>query len=150
MKGAREYYNLVKEAYRNEFPNMIEIGMWNGGDSQAYKIGGIIFITASHARGKTFHIVLTNLKESYDTKEIKRGCLLKVYGVVGGRSGWTEFYGWKEDGVWIEVIEKLFAEMRDFIEQVKMEEERRNTEQIERQKKNKEDKITLFNSMSLL
>jgi len=87
MKGAREYAKLFKES--GQYGKLwIEVG--------------------HHARGYTFKIYV--LPEGLIIKD--NGIwnyedVVEVYGVISGTPGWTETYGWKYEGKWVDDFEAI-------------------------------------------
>ena len=82
MKGAREY-----------------AGLFNTG-----QCGRLYIVSSSHARGRTFHIQVLPEGEEAISNGNSNLCInrdaVEVYGIVSGRPGWTEAYGWLHDGPW--------------------------------------------------
>ena len=65
--------------------------------------GQLYIISGSHARGKTFHIyVVPKGTENFDSR-----LAVEVYGIVSGDPGWSESYGWKHKGKWVEDFEEM-------------------------------------------
>jgi hypothetical protein len=119
MKGAREYAKLFKTG----------------------QYGRLYIVSSHHARGKTFLIYVLPEKEVAQSNGIHNPPLnqdaVEVYGVICGREGWTEEYGWKHKGKWqddfyelvrereiklAEKQEKEFAEKKAIIEKRKSKE----------------------------
>jgi hypothetical protein len=99
MKGATRFYQIILQAERRKLGNLRRLSLkyrWNGGDSEAFINGNVIYVTASHARGNTFHIYLIDDVNKTDD-ELKSNAF-EVYGVIGGNPGWDEEYGWKYGG----------------------------------------------------
>lgn len=61
--------------------------------SDGEKLGDMTIRTGEHARGKIFCIFILGVE---------------VYGVLGGNPGWTEYYGWKRTGPWVEDFEREY------------------------------------------
>lgn len=130
MKGAREYFNIIRSAHYRKLDGLEEtkLGYRNhGGDARCYRSGNILYVTASHARGKTLHIYLIDENEE----------LFQVYGVTGGNSGWTETYGWTHKGTWVKPILQQLKNLSKAIDahdeelaSVKREREREENKQI--------------------
>ena len=122
MKGARKYARLFK----------------TGQYERLYITSG------SHARGDTFRIQVLPEGEKAEPNGSANQCLnsnaVEVYGVISGNLGWTEEYGWKHEGKWQEVFEKLVhskkmeIEAKDRMNQV-------TTEENAKTKKEKVDKL---------
>lgn len=131
MQGAREYHNLIKNAHTRNIGELEKttLGYVNhGGDAECYRCGNILYITASHARGKTFFIYLIDGENEP----------FKVYGITGGNPGWTETYGWLHKGTWVKTIlqymrnlEKEIETFNEEIEEIKQERKRKEHKQIE-------------------
>lgn len=104
MKGATEYAALF------------ETGQY----------GRFYIVSDSHARGKTFHIQILPKDEIARPNGAGNLCLngdaVEVYGIIGGRPGWDEYYGWKHFGPWQRDFEKLVEDRKN--EKVRKEEER--------------------------
>ena len=66
------------------------------------QIGSLYILPSSHARGKTFRIyVLPNGETVIENAGINPPLnknIVEVYGVISGRPGWTEEYGWLYKG----------------------------------------------------
>ena len=107
MNGARENYNIISEAARLKIGYLRKLNRddaWYIG-SEVYINGNIIYGLSNHARGKCFHIYLAeNTYDLTDKEIVSRDNCLEVYGVLGGQNGWTEYYGWKHTGNWVEPI----------------------------------------------
>lgn len=96
MKGADEYCKLFKEAEQ---------------------IGRLYLLPGSHARGKTFRIYVLPEEE----KAIPNGHInppsnknaVEVYGIISGNPGWTESYGWKHEGKWIQDFNEIVEQRRE-------------------------------------
>ena len=84
MYGAREYAELIP----------------TGQYGRLYCTSGV------HARGKTFRIQVLPENEEALSNGAGNICVnrdaITVYGVIGGQSGWTEWYGWLHHGQWEE------------------------------------------------
>jgi len=98
MKGAREYSQLF------------ETGQYDR-----------LYITSSsHARGYTFRIQVLPKGEKALPNGSGNICLNKdaveVYGILGGRPGWSEFYGWKHEGPWQSDFEALVLQRKSELE----------------------------------
>jgi hypothetical protein len=96
----------------------------------AYKYGklfntgqyGRLYITSSsHARGYTFRIQILPEGETAKTNGSGNTCLnsnaIEVYGVISGRPGWTEAYGWLHKGKWQKDFEKLVVIQEEEVKQ---------------------------------
>lgn len=94
MKGAREYYGLFKTG----------------------QYGRFYIVVGCHARGTTFRIQLLPINEVAISNGENNLCLnkaaIEIYGIVSGNPGWTETYGWKYSGKWIEDFNKLVELMQ--------------------------------------
>jgi len=82
MTGARKYANLFKTG----------------------QYGKLYLVSGTHARGRTFRIYA--LPENEDARPngthnppLNKSAV-EVYGVIGGKPGWTESYGWLHEGKW--------------------------------------------------
>lgn len=94
MKGARHYAQLF------------ETGQY-----------GRLYITSgSHARGLTFRIQVLPQGEQAKGNGRNNLCLnpdaVEVYGIISGNPGWTEEYGWKYRGPWIEDFQDLVVKQK--------------------------------------
>lgn len=82
MNGAREYSMIFSTGQR----------------------GRLYFVSASHARGKTFRIFVLPEDEAAIPNGNSNAPLnvdgVEVYGVVSGNPGWSESYGWLHLGPW--------------------------------------------------
>jgi hypothetical protein len=74
--------------------------------------GRLHIVTGSHARGKTLHIYV--LAKGYDVLNNKPSLAgsVEVYGIISGQPGWTECYGWKEQGKWIEDFNEIVKQAK--------------------------------------
>lgn len=94
MKGAREYASLITTGQH----------------------GRLYFVSGSHARGKTFRILVLPKGETAIPNGPNNPPLnpdaVEVYGVIAGHPGWTEKYGWTHEGPWQEDFERYVAERR--------------------------------------
>jgi hypothetical protein len=99
MKGADEFYNVVQKAVRYELGSLRRVHKLGlGGDTYASaEMPNVVYVLGQHARGNTFRIVLV---ENTDTMT----GILPVYDIVAGYCGWTEEYGWSQQGPWVQVI----------------------------------------------
>lgn len=90
MKGAREYYDLIKTG----------------------QYGKLYIQMGSHARGKTMRIFIIpeGLKVVGSIYNCKNA--VEVYGIVSGNPGWTEQYGWLHRGGWVADFDKIVAEAK--------------------------------------
>ena len=92
MKGARKYAQLF------------ETGQY----------GKFYLVSGNHARGLTFHIqILPEGKEALPNGSnnlCRNNDAVEVYGVIGGNPGWTEYYGWKHRGPWMQDFGNLVKE----------------------------------------
>ena len=138
MQGARDYNNLIKKGER--------LGLVEQINSNIYRHNNLVFLLGEHARGKTFQMYAVD-GNNFDNSCVKYasvGCeKLEVYGILGGQNGWTEFYGWKEEGKWQDTFEQLCIQIEDEIDKAlkKSEELRLRKEELQRvelqEKKNK-------------
>ena len=92
MQGARKYAELF---------------------GRSEQIERLYFVTSSHARGKTFRVYL--LPENEEAKPNGNNAPLnkdaiEVYGIIGGQSGWTEYYGWIHKGKWCDDFYSIVKE----------------------------------------
>jgi hypothetical protein len=82
MKGAREYAELFATGQH----------------------GRLYLVSGSHARGRTFGIYVLPAGERAIANGINNPPFnvdaVEVYGVVSGRPGWDESYGWLHLGPW--------------------------------------------------
>ena len=74
------------------------------------QFGCFYVVPGSHARGKTFELYVLPVGE----EAIPNGpnaplnaSAVEVFGITGGNPGWTETYGWKRKGPWVDDFEKL-------------------------------------------
>lgn len=83
MKGASRYAKLFK----------------TGQYDRLYIVSG------RHARGATFSIYILPFGVDGISNGENNAPLnidaVEVYGVLGGQRGWTEYYGWKHEGLWV-------------------------------------------------
>jgi len=110
MQGADKYYNIIDKADRYKVGELKRIPC--PGYGYGFQRDNIVFIISEHARGKTFTIWIY---ENSDIKNAVKQDHLEVYGVTGGQLGWTETYGWVEDGVWVSKIEGIFTYLEQAI-----------------------------------
>lgn len=79
--------------------------------------GRLYIVSGDHARGLTFHIQVLPESEEAIPNGPQNLCLNKnaveVYGIIAGRAGWTESYGWLHKGAWVDVFNMLVKEKRD-------------------------------------
>lgn len=85
MKGANEYCKVFLKAEQ---------------------IGRLYILPSSHARGCTFRIFVlpeneTVIENAGINPPLNKDSI-EVYGAVSGQLGWTEEYGWKHKGKWVE------------------------------------------------
>lgn len=79
MNGAREYARMFSSGQH----------------------GRLYLDSGNHARGLTFHIWVLPSGVSVDMNNPRSiDGAVEVYGVVDGRPGWTESYGWLHHGKW--------------------------------------------------
>jgi len=95
MKGADEYCKAFK---------------------RTQQIGRLYLVVSSHARGDTFNIYV--LPEGEEAKP-NGSCnpplnkdAVEVYGAVSGQRGWTETYGWKHHGKWVDDFNEMYEERK--------------------------------------
>ncbi len=124
MQGAKQYAGLFKTG----------------------QYGRLYITSGSHARGTTFRIQLLPEGEKAIPNGSNNTCLNKdaveVYGILGGNSGWTEYYGWIHKGKWCEDFENMVIEREIEIEN----ETKLHQEYIENEKALQNKKIeTLLN-----
>jgi len=124
MRGAREFCRYFKSG----------------------QYGRLYIVKGYHARGSTFGIWV--LEKGYDIgtgnggyPDINRS--VKVYGVVSGQIGWTEAYGWLEDGPWKEDFYKLLDEKK---EQYKARKEKTRIENDKKKKSSDAAKQAILSS----
>jgi len=137
MNGAREFYRIIKDAHLVGIGGLAKTQRCtHGGDSVAYQCDNVIYVTSTHARGKTFRIYLVDGENT-----------LEVYGVVRGQRGWTEEYGWRHKGTWVKPIlsylRRLEREYAACVERLE-EDKRKKQSEANRQKQQQFDK---FNEM---
>ncbi|PGF05175.1 hypothetical protein [Bacillus toyonensis] len=138
MKGANEKYDLITSATQEGVGELEKLKLkygWGGGDSKAYLHGNLIFVKATHGRGKTFRIFIT--EDPTQSHEQIKETALEVYGVTGGQLGWTETYGWIHEGAWVDAIEQYFATLSNTLHLLK------ETRKKEKEEKNVEDHVVL-------
>jgi len=82
------------------------------------QIERLFLVPGSHARGPTFNIWILPTNEL-----LEKGVMpwtvkdsIKVYGAVSGQLGWTESYGWKHKGKWVDDFEKALKHRKEIIE----------------------------------
>lgn len=79
MKGARKYAGLFKTG----------------------QYGSLYLVSGEHARGKTFRIYVLPRGEAalpnHNNPPLNSNAV-EVYGVIDGQRGWTESYGWLQEG----------------------------------------------------
>ncbi|MGF2715819.1 hypothetical protein ACQUY5_26870 [Bacillus cereus] len=120
MKGANEKYDLITQAVQEGVGDLEKLKLkyrWSGGNSEAFLHGNLIFVKATHGRGKTFHIYLT--EDPTQTHEQIKDTALEVFGVTGGQLGWTETYGWLHEGSWVDAIDQYFATLSNTLHLIK-------------------------------
>ena len=109
----------------NEYGKLFETGQY----------GGLYIESGFHARGRTFHIWLN--PDGVEDKELHRETAFKVYGIIGGQPGWTEYYGWLHRGLWMrefgDLINKRKAEITAKEQEAKDVQEEMNLKEIARQ-----------------
>ncbi len=116
MKGADKFYNIIHQADYRKLGNLRKMNLkyrWSGGDSEAYINENVIYVTSSHARGKCFEIYLIDNTNITD-EELKQNAF-EVYGIISGQLGWTEEYGWKYEGKWVNSILNYLLELENEI-----------------------------------
>ena len=90
----------------NEYAKLIETGQY----------GKLYITSSSHARGRTFHIQILPEGETAIPNGNCNICLNKdaveVYGIVSGRPGWSEEYGWLYEGPWQDDFFKLVTKTK--------------------------------------
>ena len=78
---------------------------------RAEQIGRFYMLPGKHARGPTFRIFLLKDGETAHGGSGVNAPLnngkIELYGVTSGHPGWTEKYGWLEEGDWEAEIEKI-------------------------------------------
>ncbi len=92
MEGANEYYDLF--------------------DGKTEQIGRLLFQAHTHSRGKCFEIFL--LPEGVALSGAHSGTegVVEIYGMTSGQRGWTETYGWKHKGPWIDDVNSVMEEKK--------------------------------------
>jgi hypothetical protein len=98
MKGADEFCKVFKKSEQ---------------------IGRLYLLPGNHARGPTFKIfVLPDGKEVTKNGQynppLNSNCV-EVYGIISGQPGWTEVYGWKHTGKWVDDFNKIYANRLDLM-----------------------------------
>lgn len=78
-----------------------------------------VFNFDAHARGKTLDIYLVKNEDVLKENGLYYCDSLKVYGMVSGQCGWTEKYGWIEEGSWCKYINGILEKSLFFYEQNK-------------------------------
>jgi hypothetical protein len=78
---------------------------------------GKLYITSGdHARGLTFRIQVLPEGEKAIPNGSGNTCIntsaVTVYGMISGQRGWTEVYGWKHKGKWVDDFEKLYQDAK--------------------------------------
>ena len=130
MKGAGKYYYPISRCYE-------ELGFEKIGS--AYYINHLLFKFGEHARGKTLEIYLIEDEEVlrilglYSTKKVE------VYGMIDGQRGWSERYGWKLKGKWVDfcnnimekAVEMYEERCRDTVSKMTEKEKKRKQEELE-------------------
>ncbi len=87
--------------------------------------GRLYISTGDHARGKTLHVyVLPKDVELQENKKPELNNAVEVYGILGGQPGWTEFYGWKAQGKWVDDFNVIVSQARAAKEAAKQKRER--------------------------
>ncbi|WP_340011764.1 hypothetical protein MHI32_01480 [Paenibacillus sp. FSL H7-0690] len=140
VKGANEYYGLIKMARERRLGDLEKTRLGyvlHGGDGECYRNGNVLYVTASHARGKTFFIYLIDENSN----------LFKVYGVTGGNPGWTETYGWLHKGTWVKPILQYFRNLEGEIVEHDEKIEQKKREKEREQNKGIGEQINKFNAM---
>ncbi|RCX22885.1 hypothetical protein DFP94_101474 [Fontibacillus phaseoli] len=140
MHGADAYHVAIREAHRRGLGGLEKTGLgykYHGGDAECFRWGNVLFVTASHARGRTFFIYLIDEEEK----------LFKVYGITGGNPGWTETYGWLHKGTWVMPILEYFRQLERDVTDFDAKQE-----EIKRRKQAKEnviigEQVAKFNAM---
>jgi hypothetical protein len=118
MQGAREYAEVFSSGQYGRL--YIEVG--------------------SHARGSTFYIYVLPegedafiYDEGYGRKMFNQNAV-KVYGILGGQPGWTEYYGWLyPDGKWVDDFNTLYKQKLQEKQLRRIAEEKRKEELIAKQ-----------------
>ena len=112
MNGAREFASLFKT------------GIY----------GKLYLESGSHARGKTFRIFV--LPDNFNPDDNIYNNSVVVYGIIGGQSGWTEYYGWIHKGPWQDDFKKLISDRKEEIESKKSiaEKKSRNAEDVKKKR----------------
>lgn len=140
MNGAREFHRLIVNAHTRGLGGLekTRLGYSNhGGNALCLRKDNVLYVVASHARGKTLHIYLIDEDDA----------LFKVYGIVDGNSGWTESYGWLHRGTWVKPI---LAYLRQLARDIEVDKDA--VEERERRKQSLANvaigaKISRFNEM---
>lgn len=120
MQGAREYAKLIPTG----------------------QYGRLYCTSDRHARGRTFHIQVLPKGESAIPNGDNNLCINKdaveVYGIIGGNPGWTEWYGWLQQGKWQEDFRVLIESKRTEYAQKQLGEEKQKKDTH----KKEEERIT--------
>ena len=130
MNGAGKYYYPMSMCHSDLGFEEIEHNQYYGNH--------IVFDFGEHARGKTLEIYLIENENELKAKGLYHTKRVEVYGMVCGQRGWTECYGWKIQGKWVDfcndILEKAvqlhkekcenFARMQKENEENKKKEER--------------------------
>jgi len=118
----------------------------NGAQNAKYfktgQYGKLYIVSGSHARGVTLKIfVLPDgveaISNGLNNSPLNKDAV-KVYGVVGGNPGWTEYYGWLHKGPWVDDFEALVNERKQ-LELAKKEDDytaRAERKEAEREREN--------------
>jgi hypothetical protein len=127
MNGARNYCSIFKKAEQ---------------------IGRLYILPHYHARGKTFRIYVLPDGESV----IKNGGItpplnkdaVQVYGAISGQLGWTESYGWRTHGKWVQDFEAIVDERAKEILKKDSEEYNNREKKIEADKRREFDLLATY------
>ena len=150
MNGAREYYKIISVANRLKIGYLRRLNRddaWGMG-SECYINGNIIYALSDHARGKCFRIFLVENTHGLTDKElVDSSNRFEIYGVLGGQNGWTEYYGWKHKGNWVELITDYLNSLKSKIDShhKKAEEDKRSKDA--EAKKQIESTVNKFNKI---
>jgi hypothetical protein len=90
--------------------------------------GRLYLQSGSHARGATFHIYVLPANVRVKDGQPFSADVVEVYGITGGRPGWTETYGWLHKGKWQDDFAELVKARRAEIEAYNARKEQDQTE----------------------
>ncbi|PHE64431.1 hypothetical protein COF68_06230 [Bacillus toyonensis] len=150
MKGATGHYYTIKRAVWNKLGDLRKLNLkygWNGGDSEAFIHGNVVFVTSTHARGECFQMFL--VEDPHASDERIKNEALEVYGVVSGNPGWTEVYDWIHKGEWVEFIENYLRRLETQLQNISNEQRAIKEDKQETKDNETSSKLDKFNNMFL-